>query len=167
MWGFSNHGLEGIWRSDAVKDAMELQHSRQHGGCIFHALPYHLCRASKKLGWIHREVISPHARTQYSCKGWCKLQMSTGSCLFGFNGRFLSPSEADFFFFWTLWGSPCSVLLSGKPCLNDVTDMVNDQGTHNGENGVLTNWEDCGWWGNFALDALKPLLLHSKGIQDN
>lgn len=40
-------------------------------------------------------------------------------------------------------------------------------GTHSRENNVLTNQEDCGWWGNFALDVLRPLLLHSKGSQYN
>ena len=122
MRGFSNQGLEGIGRTDADKDAMELQCGWQPWGHVFHVLPSYLCRASKKLGWIHREEASPCAHTQCSCKGWCKLPMSKGSCLFVFNGGFLSPSEADFFS-WTLWGSPRSVLLSGKLCLNDVTEM--------------------------------------------
>lgn len=98
MRGFSNQGLESIWRSDAVEDAMELQCSRQPWGHVFHVLPYHLCRASRKFGWIRREA-SPRTHPQYSGKGWCKLQMSKGSCLFGVSKGFLSPPEAGLVFF--------------------------------------------------------------------
>lgn len=165
MWGLRNQGSEGFLEIRCCGRCHEA--AAQPRGHIFHVLPSHLCKVSKKLGWTHRET-SPCAHTRWNCKEWCKVQMNNDSCQFGFNKGFLSPSEAGLvLFFWSLWRSPCSVLLSGKLCWNDVISTGNNQGSHSRENVVLTNWEDCGCWRNFALDALKPLLSYSKGIQND
>lgn len=64
---------------------------------------------------------------------------------------FCHPVKLAWVFSWTLGGSPCFVLLSGKPCWNNVTgkEAIDERMVF------------------LQTKKIKPLLLHSKSIWDN